>query len=375
MSHNKPISLLKVCNKFTKKEEKEFYFNMTEFYVEDYEDILKHQKPINIKNSNNEKWVDVTILDLFNIPLENDKEIINFIKERLNIDIETSEWINHINEIFQKSLEIYEKRYFKTLPIKISKKSFNSASWIIDFLKETKTNKRNWIINCALAKIAYAIDDVLTNEKIRRAVFLDRQFIQEYLEKPFQIEDWYEDISWNIYRMWKVIISDQIIKFKLIARQKQDESIIWKQISDSKYYSVEEFKDLVWVTIYVDSNQEAALMMQYIDQLCYKWDSSIVNKNWIDLSKIQEEALLNEEFFLKLQIQTEESSKKVNEWEKNYENRKISTSENYREVKLTWKIDLSLEKWENSTKYPIWTEIKFVIWWHDNEKGITFQRI
>gem|GEM_PF-4246723 len=40
-----------------------------------------------------------------------------------------------------------------------------------------------------MAKISYATFDVLSNEKVRIESFLDKQFISEYLERPFQIEE------------------------------------------------------------------------------------------------------------------------------------------------------------------------------------------
>ena len=116
---------------------------------------------------------------------------------------------------------------------------------IINFLRETKTNKSTGALHCAISKVAYAVDDVLSNEKVRRAVFLDRQFIAEHLEKPFQIEDGNEDKNGNIYRTGKVVIDNNVINFKLIARQKGSESIMGKQLADAKYYSINEFKDLV----------------------------------------------------------------------------------------------------------------------------------
>ncbi len=363
------------------KSDWEKLIDMSDFYVADYEEIIRYLRPININ------WIDVSILDLFNIPLTTDNEIKDFILKRININIDSKECLQAINELFIQAINFYEERYFKKVPLRIKKIYFKDSKQLINFLKETKSNKASWMINCSIAKVAYAINDVLNNEKIKREWFLDRQFIKEHLEKPFQISNNYEDLNWNIYRTWKVVIWERIINFKLIARQKSKESIIWKQISDVKYHSVDEFKDIVWTTIYVEKDDEAALMMQYIDQMIYEWKAEIKNKNWMDLKKVKNTTYLEQEFYLKLEAETKKTNKKTDEWEKEYQERaetfnleknpdkKLSSAKNYREIKLVWNVDLSLEEWIKASKYPIWTEIKFVIWWHDNESGIALQTI
>ena len=362
---NKTISLQDICEKCTYKEQ-EHFIDMTDFYVDDYVEIISHLKPLNIW------WVDVTIMDLFNIPFNSDIEIIELIKKRFFIDITTQEWIYKINDLFSKAKKIYESRYLKKLPIKISRLKFRNTKSIIDFLRETKTNKTTWALNCAIAKISYATFDVLSNEKVRRESFLDKQFISEYLERPFQIEEWYEDENGNIYRNGKVVINWQVITFRLISRQKWSESIIWKQLSEAKYYSTNEFFDLVWVTVYVENDVQAALMMQYIDQMIYAGKAKIKNKNWINIENVLIWTELNDEFYEKLEKATRQTSdEEISEEEKEFNERKKSSSLKYKEIKLVWYILLSLEEW----KYLIWIEIKFVVGWHDNEQWISFQTI
>lgn len=358
--------------------EQEVLIDMSDFYSDDYSEIVKYHKPLTING------VDVTVMDLFNLPLytddfSTDADLIIFIKERLKIDVETPEWLHKINELFKKSKKFYEERYLKTLPVKLTKLEFKTVPSLLNFLRDTKRNKMSGAINCALSKIWYAIDDVLANEKVRRALFLDQQFISQHLEKPFQIEEWTEDQNGNIYRKWKVIINGNIINFKLIARQKWSESIMWKQLAEAKYYSVNEFKDLVGVTIYTDTAADAALMMQYIDQMIYKWKAKIKNKDGIDLQAVQG-LNLNDTFFNKLskatsKSQSEPENEEISEEEKEFNERKTSTSDKYKEIKLVWDVELSLEEWRKSSKYPIGTEIKFVIWWHDNESWISLQAL
>lgn len=359
---NHPVLKLQdVCNNNPSKiNDNEFLIDTTEIYSEDYEKILKHLRPIKLEKD--WKEIDVTVLDLFNIPLKEEKEIIEFIYNRLGIDITSERWIEQINNIFEIAKQVYEERYLKLLPVKLKKLHFKNTRRIIDFLKQTKINRKTWLLNCAIAKISYAVHDIINNEKIRRNYFLDKTFIKEYLERPFQLEEAYTDKDWNEYITWKVVINNSIIKFKMISRQKTKFSIIWKEIADPKYYSTEEFKDLVWITIYVDSEIDAIKMMQYIDQMIYKWTAQISNKNAIQEQDIKN-SWVNKEF--------EEKIKKSI----NINNKKESTSKTYREVKLIWNVDLPIEEWKNSSRYSIWTEIKFVIWWHDNEKWLSLHAI
>lgn len=365
---SKVISWNDILEKCHEKET-EHYIDMSDFYADDYREIISHLKPLHIW------WLDITVMDLFNLPLATEDWIKDFIKKRLRIDIDTNHWLEQINNLFEKAINLYETRYLKNLPTKFKKLKFQNSKSVIKFLLDTKNSKITWSINCAIAKVSYAIDDVLSNEKVRRAEFLDRQFISEHLERPFQIQEWYEDKNWNIYRIWTVVIDGKIINFKLIARQKWTESIIWKQLADAKYYSVDQFRDLVWVTIYVDEDWQAAFIMQYIDQMIYKWKSQIKNKNWLDLIAVKGKVYLNEEFYLKLEKETKINENEETEDEKEYNERKKSTSKKYKEIKLIWNVELSLEQWTKSSKYPIGTEIKFVVGWHDNEEGISLQSI
>lgn len=377
---NWPIKITDVCNNTHCNND--FHINNTEFYSSDYRDIITSPTPLSLW----EEWksVDVTIMDLFNIPLATDEWICDLVKKRFNIDLDSKAWVEEMNELFQESKKRYVERYLQRLPIKIQKLDFKNKQAVINFIRETKTNKRTGYINCALAKFTYAVDDVLSNEKVRREHFLDEKFISTYFK--FQIDEEYEDKYGNIFKVGKFVSSDKIIKFKLIARQKGENSIIWKQLSDPKYYSIDEFQDLVWVTIYVEHDYEAALMMQYIDQRIYEWKAKIKNKNWLDLEAVKKEVYLNEAFYLKLEKETKREKEfptEVSEDEKDFndmqearnDGRKKTSAENYREIKLVW--DVMLPYWESSksSRKPVGAEVKIVIWGHDNEKGLSLQTI
>lgn len=345
--------------------QEDIFLDMTNWSIKDWDDLLKHKHPINLQtNDENEEKIsiDLTILDLFNLPYETNDEIEKFIKDRLKINLSEKSWIEKINLLFNKALIFYRERYNRTLPAKFEKMKFWTKDSVIKFIKETKTNKRTWILNCAIAKIAYTVDDILSNEKIWRTHLLDRKFIDLYLQKPLQILESYQDSFWNIYEKWKVIIDDKVINFSIIAREKRENSIMWKEISDPKYFSIDEFKDMVWTTFYVENETEAIKIMQYLDQMIFKWNADISNKNRINDSDLKN-CELNSSFLKKIKC-----SLWNNEW-------KEITSEDYKEIKLKWFVDLPLENWENSSKISVWTEIKFVIWWHDNEKGLNLHAI
>lgn len=259
------LNLSDVWNNNLQKESKDFYLDMTDFYVNNdfLVSLLKHSRPITASNDNN-KSTEVTILDLFNLPFEEDEQIKKFIKDRLKIDIDTEDWIKKINELFEKAVKLYEERYLRVLPPKIKTKKFNNKNTLITFLKETKTNKKSWLLNCAIAKIAFSMGDVLTSERIRRSAFIENQFI-ENMTIPLQITESHEK-NWVLYRKWKVVFDDNFVaSFYIIVRIKKLNSIVWKEIATPKYYAVEEFKDLVWATFYVENEESALRLMQYLD--------------------------------------------------------------------------------------------------------------
>ena len=286
-----------------------------------------------------------------------------FINKRLCIDINSKEWIEKINLLFNEAIDYYKERYLRKVPSKFEKMKFLNSDSVIKFIKETKTSKKTWILNCAISKIAYVVSDIISNEKIWRRHLLDEKFIKEYLQKPLQILESYEDKSGNIYDKWVVVINNKIINFSIIAREKRINSIIWKEISDPKYYSVEEFKDIVWVTFYVDNEKDALLVMQYIDQSVFSWNAKIDNKNAINKEDINSTDLNN--WF----------KNKINECINSWNKKKKTTSDDYKEIKLVWNAELPFEEWELASKFPVWIEIKFVIWGQDNEKWLNLQSI
>jgi len=337
----------------------DLFLDLTNKKLKDTEDIKKHRRSIKIDDN-----LEVTILDLFNIDFDEKEQIIDFIKDRLNIDIKEKAWIEKINLLLNKSIEYYEKRYLRTLPVSFKKIKFWTIDSIIKFIKDTRTNKKTGAIHCLLRKTSYVINEVTTNPKIKRAKPLDKEFVERKLQIPLQITESLTDKSGNIYKKWKIMINDKIINFSIITRTKWIESIIWKEISDPKYHSVDDFHDLVWSTFYIEKKEDTILLMQYIDQYIFWWEAIIDNKNAIkeeDIDKYTEN--INEEFVEKL-LYSIKTTKKKN-----------TTSDDYSEIKLKWKVPLALETWENASLFPIWTEIKFVIWWQDNEKWLNLHSI
>lgn len=362
----------------TKQEEQEVSIDYTDFYSDDYEKILSHDKAVLI--SKNGIKEDLTVLDLLNIPYLDDAQLIRFVENRLKIDLDSKKWIERVNLILQKSIDLIEKRYQKRINAKIKWLKIRNKEDLINFLKETKTNKTSWFINCAIAKVWYAVNDILTNEHIRQIWFLDREFIRLYMDKYFQPDrkEEYEEY-WVHYRKYNFVYEynweKKIISFRCITRQKWEESIVWKEIADPKYFAVDEFKDLVWSTIYVDNYTDAAILMQYIDQVVYSWEAKISNKNWLDLEEVKKNIYLDEEFYLRLEEQTKVSQKQKSKDELVYEQTNKWTSTTYREIKLVWDCLLPMSDSIDSSMKWIWTEIKFVLNWQDNEQWLSLHNI
>lgn len=346
--------------------EKELFLDMTDFSSVHRDEIMKHKKPLKIE------WSEVTILDFYNFPCETDEQIIQFIKTKAQIDINTPEGIKKFNLLINQAIELYKNRYLRRYNVR--EFYLKGTQEILKFIRSTKESKRHGLIHCAILKIGYSIENVMSNEKINRAEFLDEQFISQHLSTPFQIEKT-ENINGSKVKKWKVVLGEsKIIKFTLTSRQKWPESMIGKSIAQPKYHSVDEFKDLVGATIYVETQEEALLMMQYIDQMIYKWEAEISNKDAIQPESL-ENSWLNEEFRKKCIEAMVKAGNKKCEKQEELQKRKKSTSITYKEVKLIGKVELAYERWQHATTYPVGTEVKFVIWKQDNESWIALQAI
>lgn len=341
--------------------------DMMDFESGDYETILRHQKAVSLQGN------DFTVLDLFHIPLESDEEIRTFLQSRLEIDINSPDGVGKINEIFQKALSFYEERFLKHLPINIKKKTFKSIDDVIKFLRETKENKVTGKINCAIAKVCYAVDGILNHEKIKRTTLLVDNFILTYLKPPFKIQTPKQDEYGNTFLNGEIQLQWKKIKFDFIARQKQVDSIIGKQLADAQYNSIDNFMDLIGGTFYVDEDSDAAILMQYIYDQIYQGDCEIANKNGINPDIAIAGKWLHREFHQAIKHAT--LNTKESKAEKTYNQRKSSSSPNYKEIKLKWYIKVPMESGAEASKYPVGTELKFVIGWHDNEQGSTLQNI
>lgn len=353
-----------------KNKKDEIPLDMSAFDSPEYTTILEHLHAVNINGD------DFTVLDLFNIPLQSDQEIKDFIQSRLKVDIQSPGALQKINEIFQTALDFYQNRYLKNIPVNIKRKTFKNIDEVIAFLKETKTNKTTAKLNCIIAKVCYAVDGVLNHEKVERSTLLVQHFITKYLTPAFKTKPLQQDKYGNTFTSGEIILQWREIKFSFIARQKQPDSIIGKQLAEAKYDSLENFMDLIWGTFYLENDEDVALLMQYIYGNIYHWEAEISNKNGISPDIAIAWEWLHKEFHEELQKATliGENWKKSAE-EQQYDERKSSTSPDYKEIKLKWYAEVPLESGSKSAPYPIGTEIKFVSGWHDNEQWITLQNI
>lgn len=356
------LSVRNFCEEYNHKEN-EFEIDATEFYSEDRETILQNSKAVNIN------WADATIMDLLNMPYKSDIEIINLIKKELKIDINTPQWIDDINNLLSNSIELYQKRYLKKLPSRILKQKFKTTNAIIQFLKDTKKNKKTGILNCILAKIWLSANNVLNSEKVKRRNQLQLNFANDYIDKPFQIIDTKKDDYWNIYKKWTAVVfwenhERKIIDFEVVIRVKGPESIIWKNIWDYKYSSIEDFKDLIQVTYYTENEWDLIDLMKYNWDIVYGDEFEISDKDWIEKECFDKKTIADGSFKEKVLKAIKQT------WEK-----KVTSSDDYKEVKQKWESKNRLESSPNASRYSVGTEIKYVIKWHDNEKWLSFHPI
>lgn len=310
----------------------------------------------------------ISKMDLPNIPFEKNDEIISFFKESTNwrVDIETQDWIKKFNKLFQFAVQYYKKRYSRADKLVIENNRFKSTNSILDFVKKTKTSKKVGLLYCTILKIWYSFEWILDFEILDDWKMLKNYFLEKYIfwdkiipNSTFNKEKDKEKHSWSIE------INNTNISFDLTIRQKSAKSIIWKQIREPNYNSIDWVKDLIWCTFFVDNEKELILLMKYVNTVVFHpqyEDGKPVNYS-IEHKNLIEQDLIDKYF--------SNDNSKFMEILKNELRKSEQVKWNYKDIKLNWTFEYEHD-WEI---HHIWTEIKFVLKWQDHEKWLACHSI
>lgn len=337
-------------------------------------------------------WKLINKLDLFNLKWLSDKEIekllnkflINKTKEiesesniwTSQVTIDNPEAIDYFNYIFKQSLDFYEEELKWNIPKKYKnrKKYFNKKEDIINFLKDTT----KWVIssqfNCSIAKISYAINEIIDTPEL---VELDKKSIYLAREKiiPSTMIDDYEMLMNLGCSKWRTIIWGKIIEFKLRIRWKEHNSWTFKILKDEKYINWKSLNDSIWIEFEVKNKEDALLLLSYFYLSLFhnrieEWElintvNSFKNKWIIDkelVEKMEKERLITWDF--------------LNLIKNLHFNPNPMQNQDYKDVKIIWEVDLPINL-NDSKSQKKWhsVELRMILVWNKNEEGLSDHRI
>jgi hypothetical protein len=340
-------------------------------------------------NKSKKSFKKYSLMDIRNFKLLNKEQIKELFVTWFWIDLDSKKWIEELNIYYTEVKRIFCDRYWKNLPYNLKQE----LHWVDDIERifNATWSTLHWVYYCALAKLFYAhvsfikdirvskIDDI--HEEINDLLFSS-------VHNEVEVDEWRID--------WKTKVNDDDINVTVMHRSKSIDSIIGKAAWNIDYNEVDDYKDLHWYTLELDTQKDEdiiLIMQQYylklIQKVDYKedkdWnyipDITINSKNMIEveewswweyfipaLEKLKDE--LDTDFYLLLKKSLIKSHEKS--WEKA---EKKWTDHKYQDIKFKvsyWTKDPS---WKDLENIYSWVEIKFTKKWNENEKWSAFHSV
>lgn len=215
----------------------------------------------------------------------------------------TKEWLQYINTLLNESVEYYRKYLLRNIwPSFIKKRSTSKSGETIE-LRSTKdirefftysSNQKNPSANrqihCSLLKIAYAINDIKTNEerisKAEKEFWEIKQnlFFNQFLD--FKGKDASESIQNDETDFRYIKLQTRCEKsckksifFNCAGRVKKKEQIIVKEISNPKYDSIDAINDIYGIRNEVKTKEDALFLLEYMRIHVMQKTGDIIYKN------------------------------------------------------------------------------------------------
>lgn len=215
----------------------------------------------------------------------------------------TKEWFVYINEILNEAVEYYTTHLLRNIGDnfvenknkKWGKIHFTSTEEVWKFFNYPALDKENWSpakkqIYCSLLKIAYAINDIKTNEdmintaeeefwEIKQNVFFSQFLDYKWQEASESIKNEENNFRYiKLQTKCEKSMKRNII-FNCAGRVKRKEQILVKEISDPKYDSVEVIKDIYGIRNEVKTREDALFLLEYMWIHILKRSGEISYKN------------------------------------------------------------------------------------------------
>jgi len=336
------------------------------FDVKKYLDIIIREFSIKFENS---KWNEYSLMDVLNFRWAPILKLIMLL-QLLKIDISNNDWIPELNTLYVRAVNILKKRYWKKIPKLIELKTINSINDIKSILEGTwKT--LNWVFNCALSKFIMLFAMVLKDQRIVNIWSIHNEIIRNI---SLRFNDLSEIRTW--FKTWFLWLEWDKIKVNLLDRPKSIDSIIWKMMWNIDYNWIDDFFDLHWCEIKINTNNKSHIILALQDiyfnhvihnsdiediEIENKWiinENDINNTKWLD--PVFKELLL--------------SSLRERIWKTRKKQEQKKTNHKYEDIKIKYKYK-SINPIIWLAKIKSWVEIKFTIEGNENEKWLAFQPI
>ena len=309
-----------------------------------------------------------SILDLVDARSITDEEISDIFSQYFKLNLSRERDFDKVNTYYGNVVQLYESRYGRPIPSNLKNKKFKSIDDIRWFLSATWKWAR-WIFRCWLAKVflSYA----KTMSEVRYASIEDiHEQIRFQVYRPFMINS--EEVilnNWNTGSRFSWSIGSS--NFDWYSRSKSLSSIVWKEIANIDYNTLEQQKDLHAFTFEFGDKHSLLLAMQQF------YHSGVLDKSQIEHKYLFEEDDIDSVDWLSDEFKTVlcQAIKKSNTSEEREKRRKKGTWDKYRDVKIKGTMKFTDPNNSNSKDNEAWVEVKFVLKNNHNEFWTSFHPV
>lgn len=351
---------------------------------------LKLLEGTNLRNDKG--WINLN--DLFKLPFSDEIQIETYLLETYGIDLNIKEHIDYLSQVLIKSIEFFENSLLRFC-WKSFNRNINSKSDIIKFIKLANEIKSTSQINCCILKIANSINSILQNPRLQE---LDKkmEFLLRTKLLPFVYLQDENFLTTSNYTSWihqhefkekkDKPVETETIPFKIMFRHKQYEKTLLKLLYNSNYTTALELKDLFWIRIEVEKEEQALFMLEFVFDLFFNPENQKIetdedelfeyplkqnfltqlkNKNLLTIDLVEKNKhRISKDFYLFLKQNLKDNQKKsVSSWR-------------YKDIKLTGWVFLPENIYEeNSLLELYWLEIQIVLVNNKNETWFSHHSI
>ncbi len=324
------------------------------------------------------------LLHLFNLKNVSDEELEKRILDELWINLDNKRSIEYINEIYEKSISMYQEILLIELKFPFTKNRWNHFKYksdFISFLRKNHTSSKKDMrqIYCDITKIMFCYNQIqkypqmLNSEKYANEIFTDFFLNKKEIkcwEFQFDFSQFMSHKPWKTYFEWKWIYTKKMkngssikIKCKLRFRWKTPEKTIVKILwSEKWFWDVDEIiKDSIGFELESSNkNENGIYLLEYLYFL-YK-------KIW-NINEFRQKPWFYSQANLDSFLKNDNLSKEFRDFLSNLDTlSKKNWNSKYQDCKFQW-------KWKTRNQEEFFFEARYVESWNKNQSGMSNSKI